>query len=464
VQEHHQPARVVVSPDLGTVLGDQLTEIGMETASAVCADGSLHPFDALDAGEPCVLVVSDADGLSADAEFWHAVRSRARSVRVIVVTERSDITAAVRIMKAGAYEVVPLSGARERLAASIASALQELSCRDGDPGPLTGTIPALAELVGEGPAMAAVRRTIVSVAASEAAVFIVGESGTGKELVARALHTCSPRSARPFLPVNCAALPRDILENELFGHERGAFTGALARKAGCFELASGGTLFLDEIGEMTPETQAKLLRVIEQQAFRRLGGKEEIQVDVRIIAATNRDVERSLEEGLLRTDLYYRLCIVEIVLPPLRDRPEDIPVLTRHFISMFSQKYGKQIEGAEADVTEMLRDHEWPGNVRELRNAVERAVVLCPGGTVQLHHLPDKLRKCDRTATHIRIPLGTSVEEAEQRLILETLAMVGNNKARAARILGVSRKTLHNKLNQFNRRGAVTPGPDCTPE
>jgi len=449
VQEPGDIPKIVVSADLSGVLDGFPVGIAGETAAVVCSEEAQQLPLLLEAGEQGVLVISEASGLVFDPAFWAQVAQRTLITPVIVVTEKADVSAAVRMMKAGAYDVVPASGGPERLAVSVGAALAEVSRRAAPHQAPGSGVQGLNELVGMSPAMNAVRGTIMSVAASDAGVFIVGESGTGKELVARALHLCSRRSARPFLAINCAALPHDILENELFGHERGAFTGALAQKAGCFELANGGTLFLDEIGEMTADTQAKLLRIIEQQAFRRLGGKEEIRVDVRVIAATNRNVERALEEGTLRSDLYYRLSVVEMVLPPLRNRVEDIPLLVRHFVRLFSQKYGKAVEGVSPACLDILKGYDWPGNVRELRNAIERAMVICTGATLDSAQLPDKIQNAQRAVTHIRIPIGMSVEEAERRLILETLAAVGNNKAKAARILGVSRKTLHNKLNEF---------------
>ena len=449
MQETRTVPTVAFSGDLADSLRNLILSRDGEPVAMVFSDSDLHPPAMLPVGEAGVVVVSEASGLVCDALFWKLVTGRNVPTPVIVVADRDDMSAAVRMTKAGAYDVVTSSGNPERLVASIRSALAEVR---GAAFTSRGKDPVLCstwDLVGISPAMMAIHQTIASVAPSDAGVFIVGESGTGKELVARALHTCSRRSTRPFLAVNCAALPHDILENELFGHERGAFTGALNQKAGCFELASGGSLFLDEIGEMTSETQAKLLRVIEQQTFRRLGGKQEIRVDVRVIAATNRDVERSLEEGTLRHDLYYRLSVVEMILPPLRERTEDIPLLVSHFVQTFGMKYGKRSSSVSPECLEFLQAYAWPGNVRELRNAIERAVVICDRGHVDTKHLPDKILKAQRALTHIRIPIGSSVEEAEKKLILETLASVGNNKAKAARILGVSRKTLHNKLHIF---------------
>lgn len=367
------------------------------------------------------------------------------AVPVIVIAEKDEATTAVQLMKAGAHDVLIMPPHYEQLLHSINSALPGRQYAATDrPAANNDT------LIGTSPSMQFVRDMIASVAPSDANVFITGESGTGKELVARALHIHSKRSEKPFIAINCAALPRDILENELFGHERGAFTGATNQKEGCFEFASGGTLFLDEIGETTTETQAKLLRVIEEQSFRRLGGKQRINVDVRIVAATNREVPAALEAGALRMDLYYRLNVVEINLSPLKDRRDDIPLLAHHFLTLFAFKYGKNISGFSREYIEKMQSYAWPGNVRELRNAIERAVVICPGSIISSHDLPMKIQRIQDEIQHISIPIGSTVEEAEKKLILETLASVGNNKARASRILGVSRKTLHNKLNSFH--------------
>ncbi len=374
--------------------------------------------------------------------------------QVIVVTDRPDVNEAVRLMKGGAFDVLVAPVDLHRLVQSTEEALARYQQKRAErrTEERNRALTSFEEIVGESPQMVAIRQTINTVAPSDANVFIWGESGTGKELVAKALHAKSKRATKPFIAINCAALPKDILENELFGHEKGAFTGALNQKPGCFELADGGTLFLDEIGEMSTETQAKLLRAIEEQSFRRLGGRNEINVDVRIIAATNREVSSALDQGILRSDLYYRLSVVELELPPLRARRQDILPLAMHFLRLFSLKYGKEMKGFTAEYIEMLQSYHWPGNVRELRNAIERAVVICPGESISVLDLPEKILKTQSEIMHISIPIGSSVEEAEKKLILETLASVGNNKAKAARILGVSRKTLHNKLHSFDWR------------
>ncbi|MDL1878492.1 sigma-54-dependent Fis family transcriptional regulator, partial [Cytophagia bacterium CHB2] len=281
-----------------------------------------------------------------------------------------------------------------------------------------------------------------------ATVLITGESGTGKELVARAIHRRSERSAAPFVAMNCSALPAEILENELFGHEKGAFTGALAEKHGCFELADGGTLFFDEIGEMPFELQAKLLRALEERKFRRLGGREEVSVDVRLISATNRDVRAAVREKSLREDLFYRLAVVEVELPPLRERLNDLPLLVEDFIARFSEKNAKKVSGLTRDTLDILLRHPWPGNVRELRNVIERAVILCQGRHLTAADLPKHMLSAENSNA-LTIPIGTTVDEAERMLILKTLDLHQNNKTKAADVLGISLKTLHNKLARY---------------
>jgi transcriptional regulator with PAS, ATPase and Fis domain len=288
-------------------------------------------------------------------------------------------------------------------------------------------------------------------APTSAPVLISGESGTGKELVARSLHELSPRNGGPFVAVNCSAIPETLLESEIFGHERGAFTGALERRLGCFELAHGGTLFLDEIAEMSPGTQAKFLRILQDGVVRRIGGKIELAVDARVLAATNRDPAQAIKDGSLREDLYYRLNVFSIVLPPLRERREDIPLLIEAFIEEFNRKYAKHIRSVDEVVERILMSHPWPGNVRELRNTVERAVVVCDAELIGPQHLPPGLTYATvgSETEGVTLQVGVTVEEAERALILKTLASVGNNKARAAGILGISIKTLHNKLHRY---------------
>ncbi|MCW5983281.1 MAG: sigma-54-dependent Fis family transcriptional regulator [Bryobacteraceae bacterium] len=322
----------------------------------------------------------------------------------------------------------------------------------------------LGDLVGSSTRMQEVYSLIRQVAPSRASVFITGESGTGKELVARAVHQLSNRSAGPFVAINCAALPETLMESELFGHEKGAFTGALERRAGCFELAQRGTLFLDEICEMPVATQAKLLRVLEDSRVRRLGGKSEIQVDVRVLAATNRELLQAMEDLKLREDLYYRLNVVHLKLPPLRDRLEDLPQLIEALLADLNEKNGGRVTGVERDVLERFLRYAWPGNVRELRNVLERAVVLAGEGAIPASLLPPGFGQCESLQKilagsengAVTVPVGTKVGDAERALILSTLEHTNNNKTRAAEILGISLKTLFNKLKEYG-----SPGKDA---
>jgi DNA-binding NtrC family response regulator len=313
----------------------------------------------------------------------------------------------------------------------------------------------LGSLVGDSPAMQEVFRLLNMVGPSKASVLITGESGSGKELVARTIHDLSPRKDRPFVAINCSAIPETLMESEIFGHERGAFTGAQERRSGCFELADGGTLLLDEIGEMPAATQAKLLRVLEDSKVRRLGGKQEVEVDVRVLAATNRDPEEAVREGLLRQDLFFRLNVFQIYMPPLREHPSDLPKLVEGLLGALDQKHGRHVLRVSPEVMERFRQYMWPGNVRELRNTLERAMVVAPGETIEVAHLPPAFGQSRLQASAgesgegVRLELGTTVAEGERRLILKTLEAQNNNKTRAAEVLGISLKTLHNKLKEY---------------
>jgi transcriptional regulator with PAS, ATPase and Fis domain len=309
-------------------------------------------------------------------------------------------------------------------------------------------------MIGNSPEMRKIYSVVEQAAPTGASVLITGESGTGKELVAQTIHQLSPRASHPFVAINCAAIPETLLESEIFGHEKGAFTGAADRRQGCFELADHGTLFLDEIGEMTPATQVKLLRVLQERTFRRLGGRTEQSVDVRVIAATNVEPLQAVQAGKLREDLYYRLNVFSFRLPPLRERKEDMPLLVQAFITEFNQRNQKSIAGVDHQAMRLLEHYMWPGNVRELRNVIERATILAPGPFIESKHLPPILND-ERPTQHqpqVALAPGTTVEEAERRLILMTLEHTRDNKTRAAEILGISLKTLHNKLNKLRLR------------
>ena len=325
---------------------------------------------------------------------------------------------------------------------------------------------SLGELVGSSPRMMEIFSLLQQAGPSKACVLITGESGTGKELVARTIHDLSPRRQGPFIAINCAALPETLIESELFGHEKGSFTGASERRAGCFEVAQNGTLLLDEIGEMPMPTQAKLLRILEDSKVRRLGGKAEFEVDVRVVAATNKEPGEALRGGHLREDLFYRLNVFHVHLPPLRERKEDMTRIAEALIADLNRKHECRVSDIAPDVLLALERHSWPGNVRELRNVLERAVILAGEGTIEIKHIPAFLQ--NRTALAaaagagaaaaaeapespdtVRFQIGTTVEEAEKGLILRTLEHTRNNKTRAAEILGISLKTLHNKLKEY---------------
>jgi DNA-binding NtrC family response regulator len=407
------------------------------------------------AGLPAVvvsdLVMPKMDGL----ELLRALKTDVPFASVILLTGQGSIDTAVTAMKEGAYDYLtkPVDVARLRLlipkAAERGEALREVALLRRKLSQVWG----MGRLVGTSAGMQEVYRLIEVAAPTTAPVLISGESGTGKELVARTLHDLSPRSKGPFVAVNCAAIPETLLESEIFGHEKGAFTGALERRPGCFELAHEGTIFLDEIAEMNPGTQAKFLRILQDGAVRRLGGRTEIRVDVRVLAATNKDPVKAIQEGTFREDLYYRLNVVSLVLPPLRERRDDIPALVQAFIEEFNTRYDKHIRSLDEVVLNGLVAQPWPGNVRELRNTLERAIIVCEGDTILPKHIPPSptLRVADPGdgPDSVSFRVGTSLEDAEKALILKTLAANGNNKTRAADVLGISLKTLHNKLKAY---------------
>src|SRR6195256_1293304 len=318
---------------------------------------------------------------------------------------------------------------------------------------------ALGHLVGSSPKMLEIFHLIEMVAPSTASVLLTGASGPGKEVVARTIHDMSPRRGKPFVPINCAAIPETLIESEIFGHEKGAFTGALERRTGCFELAEGGTILLDEIGEMPVATQAKLLRVLEDHKLRRLGSKVETPVDVRVLAATNKVPEDAVARGEIRSDLYYRLNVFNIHMPPLREHKEDIPDLVQLLLSEMNTKHSRKVSAVSEAVLNVFNTYSWPGNVREMRNTLERAVIVCDGAVIETRHLPPgfgqaPLRTSANDPDAVRLGVGTTVEEAEKMLILKTLEATSNNKTRAAEILGISLKTLHNKLKEYGNAAA----------
>jgi len=398
------------------------------------------------------LVMPKLDGLA----LLKSLQQELPFVSVIVLTGQGSIDSAVAAMKEGAYDYLmkPVHVGRLKAlipkAAEKGEALREIILLRRRVRQVWG----LGKLVGTSAPMQEVYRLVELAAPTPAPVLITGESGTGKELAARTLHELSPRAQGPFVAVNCAAIPETLLESEIFGHEKGAFTGALERRLGCFELAHQGTLFLDEIAEMNSGTQAKFLRILQDGTMRRLGSKTEVRVDVRVLAATNKDPIKALRDGTFREDLYYRLNVVSLPMPTLRERPEDIPILIQALVEEFNAKYDKHIRSVDDDVLKILTAHSWPGNVRELRNTLERAAIVCDGDLIAAKHLPpepavrveaDVIESPDTVSFRI----GTSLDDAEKQLILRTLSAHGNNKTRTAEILGISLKTLHNKLKSY---------------
>jgi DNA-binding NtrC family response regulator len=311
----------------------------------------------------------------------------------------------------------------------------------------------LGDLVGASKPMQEVMRIVEMAAPSSASVLITGETGSGKEIVARTIHKLSPRAGGPFVAINCSAIPETLMESEIFGHERGAFTGAAERRIGCFELADEGTLLLDEIGEMPAPTQAKLLRVLEDRKVRRLGSKSETPVNVRVVAATNKDPEQAVAGGQMRQDLFFRLNVFHINLPPLREHKEDIPLLVEHILRDVNSKHGKHVKGIGTEVLDIFMSHTWPGNIRELRNVLERATIMCDKELITRASLPGEFGKAAAKGpsdlSTVKFPIGTTVDAMERELILQTLTATGNNKTRAAELLAISLKTLHNKLKEY---------------
>jgi DNA-binding NtrC family response regulator len=398
------------------------------------------------------LVMPDIDGLT----LMSALQQELPRVPVIILTGRATVDTAVAAMRQGAYDYLTKPVDLDRLRLLIEKALDRARTLDE----ITilrrrvKEVWGLGRLIGRSAPMQEVHRLIEQAAGTPAPVLIHGETGTGKELVARTLHELSGRAAGPFVAVNCAAMPETLLESEIFGHERGAFTDARDRREGCFELAHGGTLLLDEVAEMQPGTQAKFLRVLEEGSFRRLGGKSEIRVDVRVVAATNKDPVAAMKDGTLREDLYYRLNVFTLSVPPLRQRVDDIPLIVSGFIEEFNGKYDKRITGADDPTLKLLMAHAWPGNVRELRNVVERAFIACEGDVITSRYLPATSPIAAAAAWSgdpdaLTIPLGLPLREVEKQFVLRTLAAESNNKTRAADRLDISTKTLHNMLQRW---------------
>src|SRR3982751_4554714 len=410
-----------ITEGLSAILRDE----GYEVAVAVDGQKALDQLGAEGFG----VVLGDLKmPKAAGLALLKELQQRAIPTECIIVTGQATVDSAVQAMREGAYDYVekPLTADKlNRLKALIPKALEKFNVQQKN-RELSSKLEGLThfgELTGQSEEMRAVYQVIDAVASSTASVLILGESGTGKELVARAVHSKSDRAKGPFFALNCAALPKEILENELFGHEKGAFTGSTNEKAGAFEMADGGTIFLDEVAEMPPDIQVKLLRAIESRSIRRLGGKKEIEVDIRILAATKKNLQKAIVDGELREDLYYRLAVVEIDLPPLRERADDIQLLANEFLARFSQQNGKVLTGFEDAAWEWIMSYHWPGNVRELKNAVERAVIMSRSSTIGPNDIiPRHLRSGDGVPTTLTIPVGATAAEARRQLVLRTFA------------------------------------------
>jgi DNA-binding NtrC family response regulator len=398
------------------------------------------------------LVMPRLDGLA----LVRALREEQPDTPVVIITGRGTIDAAVEAIREGVFDFVEKPLEPARLKVILQRALENKQTQH-EVNVLRRRLARMGEdlatgLIGASPAMHRVLDHIQKVAPSKASVVITGQSGTGKEMAARAIHRLSERREKPFVAINCSAIPASLMESELFGHERGAFTGADQRRLGCWELAEGGTLFLDEVGEIPLELQAKFLRVLQEQKLRRLGGKAEISVDVRVISATNRDLNEEIRSGRFREDLYYRLNVFNLELPPLRERREDIPLLAQHFLDKFRGESGKRVQGLSPAAQQLLADYAWPGNIRELRNTLERAVILCSSGVVDVADLPPELSRGQpaREAAMLKLPLGLPLREVQKEYVLACLNWLQNNKARTSQVLGISEKTLYNKLHRWD--------------
>jgi nitrogen regulation protein NR(I) len=449
------------------VLAAMLKRDGYEVTAAADGEQAL----AVMARTPVQVVVTDLvmprlDGLS----LLRRVAADYPDVPVIVITAHGTVDSAVAALKAGAFDYITKPFAQDELKKVIAKAARANEIeRQNVHGPSAeGEKPPL---VGQSPAMRQVYEVVGKVADSPSTVLVTGESGTGKELVAQALHRGSSRRDKPLIKVNCAAIPKDLVESELFGYEKGAFTGAVGSKPGRFELADGGTLFLDEIGEIPLEMQVKLLRALQESEFERVGGIKTIRVDVRLITATNRDLKALIAAGRFREDLFYRLNVVPIALPPLRDRKEDVPLLVQHFIEKYDRRLGKKVERVDEEAMQLLMRYPWPGNIRELENLVERSVLFADGPVISAAQLPDSLREkapgppvpiaAVGPLGAIAAPSGASMKEIvrqaqaelERELITRALEETGGNVTRAAKRLQISRKSLQIKMKELGLRG-----------
>jgi len=395
--------------------------------------------------------MSHVDGIEALTE----IKKISPAIPIIIITAYASVETAVEALRAGAHDYLTKPLDMDELRIKLHQTLEFWRLKEDNilqRRRLENLFDA-SRIIGRSPAMRAVLETVAMVAPTEATVLILGESGTGKELIANALHQGSNRAEKRFIKVNCAAMPETLLESELFGHERGAFTGAVGRRPGRFELADGGTIFLDEIGEMTLATQAKLLRVLQEREFEPLGSTKTVKVNIRVLAASNKVLQEEVKKGTFRDDLFYRLNVVPITLPPLRERKEDISLLIEHFLKLYNDKNGRSVQGFHPRALDALMRYSWPGNIRELENVVERCVILTREDYVPFSELPDPIKELtgEQYTVEIRngITPGISIRDMERELILKTLEENDLNRTRSARILGITRRTLQHKLKEY---------------
>ncbi|HEX9365283.1 MAG TPA: sigma-54 dependent transcriptional regulator [Vicinamibacterales bacterium] len=442
---------LIVEDDPATRVGlaELVSAWGFQTDVAANGDEAMEKITSF---RPAIIVSDLVMPRMGGLELLRALKDQLSDLTLILLTAQGTIESAVEAIKEGAYDYLskPVDPSRLKILLQKAVERQETLREVKHLRRQLREQGSFGRFVGNSPSIRAVYRIVEQAAPTSASVLIWGESGTGKELAAQTIHELSPRASFPFVAINCAAIPETLLESEIFGHEKGAFTGAHDRRTGVFELAHRGTLFLDEIAEMQPATQVKLLRVLQERSFRRLGGRQEQTVDVRVIAATNQNPTEAVRNGKLREDLYYRLNVFAIEIPPLRDRREDVPLLIQRFLSEFNATNEKAVRGVDQEAMQILEQYPWPGNIRELRNVIERATILTDTEFIGTRNLPPLLvTRGEETLPTMTLTPGTTVDEAERRLILLTLDHMRNNKTRAAEVLGISLKTLHNKLNRM---------------
>ena len=424
--------------------------IELDGHNVLLAEDGQEALDLLEEEEVDLIIADLKMPRVSGEELLRRVVESYPTLPVIILTGHGTIETAVQAMRDGAYDFLTKPVNLDRLSLLVKRALstRELALQHRALQEELDQKRQFANIIGTSVEMNRIFDVVRQVAPTRASVLITGESGVGKELIADAIHQLSNRREKPFVKVHCAALSESLLESELFGHEKGAFTGAVARKRGRFELAHLGSIFLDEIGEINQSVQIKILRVLQEKTFERVGGEQTLEVDVRIISATNKDLKTEIQRGTFREDLYYRLNVVNIHIPPLRDRKEDIPLLVSAFIKEFATENDKPVEGIDPKARALLYNYSWPGNVRELRNSIESAVVMAKGSIITPDDLPPSVA-ADSESNYVRIQLGASMAEAERELIRANLAANNGNKSRTAEALGIGRKTLHRKLAEY---------------